>query len=411
MTVFDSIRSFVLAAPDLAKFAMAIAVMVGIPPLAQRLRIPPMVGLLLFGVILGPHVLQLFGDNHPVAGFFAELGKLLLMFSAGLEVDVGLFRKAQKRAIVFGIATTMLPLLLGTLYGLGFGYALIPAIVIGSLLASHTLLGLSVVTRLGIVRLEPIVVTIGATVVSDTLSLIVFAVCLSTYTTGFSPAGLATQIGEIAIFVPLILLGVSRAGAYILRRVRQSEEVFFVTLLGVMVISGMLADVINLPGIVGAFLAGLSVNAAVQDHPAREKLEFFGKALFIPSFFIVTGFLIAPVAFVMVVFDNFPLVAGMIVALLVGKWIAAALVGRAYGYGRSERLTMWALTLPQVAATLAATLVGYDTMNAAGQRLLDDKMLNAVLVLLLTTSILGPILTERFATGILAQRTRADSAV
>ena len=203
----------------------------------------------------------------------------------------------------------------------------------------------------------------------------------------------------------------SRAGAYILRRVRQSEKVFFVTLLGVMVISGMLADVINLPGIVGAFLAGLSVNAAVQDHPAREKLEFFGKALFIPSFFIVTGFLIAPVAFVMVVFDNFPLVAGMIVALLVGKWIAAALVGRAYGYGRSERLTMWALTLPQVAATLAATLVGYDTMNAAGQRLLDDKMLNAVLVLLLTTSILGPILTERFATGILAQRTRADSAV
>jgi Kef-type K+ transport system membrane component KefB len=387
---------------------MAIAIMVGIPPLAQRLRIPAMVGLMLFGVILGPHVLEVFGDNHPVANFFAELGKLLLMFSAGLEVDVALFRKAQTRAIVFGIATTMLPLLLGTLYGLGFGYAPIPAIVIGSLLASHTLLGLSVVTRLGVVRLEPIVVTIGATVVSDTLSLIVFAVCLSTYTTGFSPAGLAIQIGEIAIFVPLILLGVSRAGAYVLRRVRQSEEAFFVTLLGVMAVSGVLADLINLPGIVGAFLAGLSVNAAVQDHPAREKLEFFGKALFIPSFFIVTGFLIAPVAFVKVVVDDFPLVVGMIAALLVGKWVAAAVVGRMYGYTRPERLTVWALTLPQVAATLAATLVGYDTMNAAGQRLLDGRILNAVLVLLLTTSILGPILTERFATGMLAQRTRED---
>jgi Kef-type K+ transport system membrane component KefB len=409
MKVFDSIRSFVLATPDLAKFAMAIAIMVGIPPLAQRLKIPAMVGLLLFGVILGPHVLELFGDDHPVANFFAELGKLLLMFSAGLEVDVALFRKAQTRAIVFGIATTMMPLLLGTLYGLGFGYALIPAIVIGSLLASHTLLGLSVVTRLGVVRLEPIVVTIGATVVSDTLSLIVFAVCLSTYTTGFSPAGLAIQIGEIAIFVPLILLGVSRAGAYVLRRVRQSEEAFFVTLLGVMAVSGVLADLINLPGIVGAFLAGLSVNAAVQDHPAREKLEFFGKALFIPSFFIVTGFLIAPVAFVKVVVDNFPLVVGMIAALLVGKWVAAAVVGRVYGHTRPERLTVWALTLPQVAATLAATLVGYDTMNAAGQRLLDGRILNAVLVLLLTTSILGPILTERFATGMLAQRAREDS--
>ena len=180
----------------------------------------------------------------------------------------------------------------------------IPAIVIGSLLASHTLLGLSVVTRLGAVRLEPIVVTIGATVVSDTLSLVVFAVCLSTYTTGFSFEGLAIQIAEIAVFVPLILVGVSRAGAYLLGKVRDNEAAFFVTMLGIMAVAGVLADLINLPGIVGAFLAGLSVNAAVQDHPAKEKLEFLGKALFIPSFFIVTGFLIAPVAFVQSMLDN-----------------------------------------------------------------------------------------------------------
>jgi hypothetical protein len=57
----------------------------------------------------------------------------------------------------------------------------------------------------------------------------------------------------------------------------------------------------------------------------------------------------------------------------------------------------WALTLPQVAATLAAAVVAFDTRNAAGQRMLDGTMLNAVLVLMLATSILGPILTERFA--------------
>ena len=62
---------------------------------------------------------------------------------------------------------------------------------------------------------------------------------------------------------------------------------------------------------------------------------------------------------------------------------------------------MWALTLPQVAATLAAALVAYDTRNAAGQRMLDGTMLNAVLVLMLATSILGPILTERFTPRIL----------
>lgn len=102
-------------------------------------------------------------------------------------------------------------------------------------------------------------------------------------------------------------------------------------------------------------------------HPAKAKLEFFGKALFIPSSFVVTGFLIAPIAFAHTTLDNFLLVAGILVTLISGKTVAAAVAGRAFSYARSARSTMWALTLPQVAATLAATLVGYDTLNAAGR--------------------------------------------
>jgi Kef-type K+ transport system membrane component KefB len=115
MELLDAVRTHVLALPSLAKFAIAIAVIVGIPPLARRGRIPEMVGLLLFGVILGPHVLDLFGQNRPIANFFADLGKLLLMFSAGLETDIALFRQAQTRSIIFGLCTTLVPLLLGTL--------------------------------------------------------------------------------------------------------------------------------------------------------------------------------------------------------------------------------------------------------------------------------------------------------
>src|SRR4029077_8350160 len=239
--------------------------LVAVPPRAARIRLPPMVGLLLFGVALGPHVLGFFGEHRPIADFFAELGKLLLMFSAGLEIDIALFRRAQTRSIVFGLFTTIVPLFFGTLLGLGFGYALILAIVVGSLLASHTLLSIPIVQRLGVLRLEPIVVTIGATVLSDTLSLIVFAVCVSVYTTGFSPEMLATQLIEIAVFVPLILFGLSRAGAWALSKMRSDEEAHFLLMLGVMAVAGTLADLINLPGIVGAFLAGLAVNSAVQD--------------------------------------------------------------------------------------------------------------------------------------------------
>ena len=263
------------------------------------------------------------------------------------------------------------------------------------------MLSVPIVQRLGVIRLEPIVVTIGATVLSDTLSLIVFAVCVSMYTTGFSPKGLAIQLIEIAIFVPLILIGLSRAGAWALSRMGSDEEAHFLLMLAVMAVAGAIAGFINLPGIVGAFLAGLAVNSAVQDDPARAKLEFFGKALFIPSFFVVTGLLIDPVVFFADVVDHFPLALGIVVTLLAGKWIAAAVGARLFGYAPAARSTMWALTLPQVAATLAAAVVAFDTRNGAGQRMLDDTMLNAVLVLMLATSILGPVLTERFAPGML----------
>jgi Kef-type K+ transport system membrane component KefB len=191
----------------------------------------------------------------------------------------------------------------------------------------------------------------------------------------------------------------------VLKRVEHEEDTYFILMLCFMAVAGVLATAIQLPGIVGAFLAGLAVNASARDTPASAKLGFLAKSLFIPIFFIVTGFLINPVAFVRDIADNFPLVASIVGALLIGKGIAAWAAGRAFGYTRDERLTVWSLTLPQVAATLAATLVAHETLGAGGQRLLDDHMLNAVLVLMLTTSILGPVLTERFAPRLLDEAT------
>jgi Kef-type K+ transport system membrane component KefB len=382
--------------PTLAKAAIVMMIIVGVRPIARRIRIPDLVGLLVFGIILAPHVLNISGEHHPVIGFFAELGKLMLMFAAGLEIDMDLFRRARTRSINFGFITTIVPQVLGTAFALAVGYPIIPAIVIGSLLASHTLIGLPIVLRLGAVGLEPVVITIGATIVSDTLSLIVFGICVSTYTTGFSLSAFTLQIVEIAIFVPLILIGLSRAGAWVLNKLRDHEEGYFVAMLAMMVLASLLADLINLPDIVGAFLAGVSVNAAVGRHSAKEKLNFLGKSLFIPIFFLVTGFLIEPIPFVQAIAGNFSLVFGLIGSLILGKGIAAFLAARRFGYPREAGLAMWALTLPQVAATLAATLVGYATLNQAGVRLLDENMLNAVLVMLVVTSTLGPILTEVF---------------
>ena len=138
-----------------------------------------------------------------------------------------------------------------------------------------------------------------------------------------------------------------------------------------------------------------------------EKLAFVANSFFIPIFFITIGFLIDPREFVHSVVDNFPVVAAIFIALLAGKWIAAEGTGRAFEYSTAARRTMWSLTLPQVAATLAAALVAFHIVDPAGRRLLDTRVLNAILVLVLTTSILGPLLTQRFATRMRAEASAA----
>lgn len=403
-----SLRAHAVALPLLLKFVIGMALILGVPPLCRRVRLPSVVGLLLSGIIIGPHGFNVIGEHRPVAQFFAELGKLLLMFFAGLEIDLALFKRVQRRAVVFGIFTTGIPQILGTAVGLAFGYAMIPSIVIGSLLASHTLLASPIVNRLGVTRLEPVTVTIGATVFSDTLSLVIFAICVSSYVSGFSVSQLFIQLAEIAVFIPLILFGLSRLGGYALKKVEKDEDAYFILMLAIVAVASLLAEVINLPDIVGAFLAGLSVNAAVSEKPAKKKLEFFGNSFFIPIFFISTGFLINPSAFLASITTHFSLAACIILALITGKGIAAEAVGRAFHYSPIARKTMWSMTLPQVAATLAAALVAFKTHDPAGKPLVDDQLLNVVLVLMVTTSILGPVLTERFAPRLCDESQESD---
>ena len=402
MSFLEYVHKAVEVLPILAKFAVCMMLIVVIPRASRRVHLPEAVGLLLAGVLFGPHVLDIFPTQHPVLQFFSEVGMLLLMFFAGLEIDLTLFRQRIYRSLGFGVVTTALPLLLGTLVTFWLGYDLLPAIVVGSLLASHTMLGSTIVARLGARRLEPMVVTTGATMVSDTLALLVFAVCVPLYASGFSASGITIQVIEIVVFVPLVLFGLGRAGEYLLRRVEDEEETYFILMFGILALTALLAQWINLPGIVGTFLAGLAVNATVKDKPAKGKLEFMGNTLFIPIFFIVTGFRIDPFELIRTISQDFLLAVGIIGALIAGKWIASESCGRAFGYGTAARRTMWSLTIPQVAATLAATLVAYKTFNAAGQPLLDARMLNAVLIMVLVTAILGPVLTQRYAPRMVA---------
>src|SRR6516162_7609238 len=195
--------------PLLVRFALVMAIFLLIPPLCRRLRIPPGVGLLLAGVALGPSGLHTLPNAAPVAEFFAEIGKLLLMFFAGLEIDLSQFRRTGARSLVFGSLTFSIPLVVGAGVGMLAGYGWLAAVLLGSLMASHTLLGFPIVQRLALVKDEAVAVTIGGTVFATLMSLVVLAVCLPIHSSGFSTSAFAVQIVEMTAYVVAVVVGLS----------------------------------------------------------------------------------------------------------------------------------------------------------------------------------------------------------
>jgi Kef-type K+ transport system membrane component KefB len=396
--------------PLLVRFALVLAIFLLVPPLCRRLRIPPGVGLLLAGVGLGPSGLRTLPNAAPVAEFFAEIGKLLLMFFAGLEIDLSQFRRTGARSLAFGSLTCSIPFVIGAGVGLLAGYGWLAAVVIGSLMASHTLLGFPIVQRLKLVGDEAVAVTIGGTVFTDLASLLVLAVCLPIHNSGFSISVFAIQIVELGAYVLVVFVGLSTLARWLIEQVGDSRERQATLILLIIALAGFGAEVINLESIIGAFLAGLAINRALRHSEAKEQLDFLGNTLFIPMFFVSIGFLIDVRVFLQTVVDKTGLVLGIVGGLLVAKFLAAQLTRRLFGYTRAEGRLIWSLSLPQVAATLAAAIVAFQTKNAAGVRLIDEAAINTVLVLVVVTSILGPMLTEYFGRQRLAEQDAARGA-
>ena len=398
--------------PLLVRCAIILAIFLLIPPLCRRARMPAVVGLLLAGVALGPSGLNALPRADPIADFFAEVGKLLLMFFAGLEIDLSQFRRTAGRSLAFGLLTFSIPQVAGTGVGLLAGYGPLAAVLLGSLMASHTLLGFPIVQRMKLVTDEPVAVTIGGTILTDLLSLLVLAVCLPIHSSGFSTSAFVLQIGEMVAFIVLVLFGLSALGRWLLNRMGDSKDMQIVLILLIIAVAGFGAEVINLEPIIGAFLAGLAINQALSHSEAKKELDFVGNTLFIPMFFVSIGFLIDVQVFVQTLVTRIGLDAGIVGGLTASKYLAAYLTQRLFGYSHSQGHLVWSLSLPQVAATLATAIVAYEAKNSAGVRLIDEPVLNTVLVLVVVTSLLGPVLTERFGRQRLAeQEAVAKSAV
>ncbi|MEH2116982.1 cation:proton antiporter domain-containing protein [Nostoc sp.] len=386
--------SQVLGKEPIVPFAILLVVILVIPIMFERLRLPVLVGLVFSGLVLGPSGWNLFQSDSPLINLLSDIGLIYLLFVAGLEVDLEQFRRQKSRAFGFASLTFSVPLVMGTLVALILGSGWNTSILIGSLFASYTLLAYPIISRLGVVNNEAVTVTIGAKIFTDIGAVLILAVCVGiTHTGAFSFAKLLTLSGWLTIYSVAVVTGFDWAGKEFFKRSGDDEGNKFLFVLLSVFLAAVGAQLIGVEKIVGAFLAGLAVNEAVGEGPVKEKVVFIGSVLFIPIFFVDLGLLINLPASVNNL-DTLKLTLLMIVGLIVSKLIAALFTKLVYRYKWQEMLTIWSLSLPQVATTLAATLVGYRA------ELLPLEVLHSVIVLMLVTSTLGPLITSRIAVGL-----------
>ncbi|MGP1384826.1 MAG: cation:proton antiporter domain-containing protein [Thainema sp.] len=374
-------------------FAVLLAVILIVPILVERLRLPGLVGLLIAGIVLGPFGLNLLNTEDPVMQLLSDIGLLYLMFVAGLEIDMDEFQKMKYRAAGFGMLTFALPLIAGTGLGLAIGFPVVSAVLLGSLLASHSLLTYPIVSQYEVTRNPAVITTLGATIFTDISALIVLAICINVGAGDFTLLSLGLLLVGLAIYALVILVGFDRLGKAFFRQSGDNQGNQFLFILLVVFLAAIGAEVIGVEKIVGAFLAGLAVNDVVGNSLVKEKIVFVGRVLFIPIFFIDIGLLIDVPAFFGSV-RALGISVSIVTALLLSKFLAAFFAQRLYGFRRIEMLTMWGMSIPQVATTLAAALVGHQ----AG--LLSDDVLNAVVVMMLVTSLLGPLVVKQTARSL-----------
>jgi Kef-type K+ transport system membrane component KefB len=359
------------------------------PIVATRLRLPAIIGLLAGGLVIGPAVLGIVPATDTTVAALGQLGLLYLMFTAGVELDLLLFKRYRKAALTFGLMTFSAPMLLGFGAGRLLDYSFPASLLLGSLWASHTLVTYPMVRQAGLSGERAVATTVGATLITDTLSLIVLAGVSGSVTGGGS---LVQIVGSlllglvVLVFYALVVL--PRGTRWFFSHLAHTRDERYSFLLAAMLSAAVLSEMVGIEGIVGAFFAGLGVNRLIPAGSAlMERVEFFGSSLLVPVFLVSVGVIIKPS--VMVQPATLGLAAVFCVAVIGGKSIAAYLARPVLGFTGPESGLMLGLSLSQAAATLAATFVGYDI------GLFGEQVVNAVLVVILVTLLMAAVVTSR----------------
>lgn len=400
MPSLDSLVTFPLSQP-VAIFLLVLVIILFFPIVFDKLRIPRIVGLILAGVAVGPYCLNLLAYDASFK-IFGEVGILYLMFLAAIEINMYHLRKNIKKGIFYGILTFVLPMGGGILlsrYLLGTGWE--TATLLAVMYAAHTLVTYPVISLFGLSTNRGVVVAVSGTIIAVLLSLITLAEVVNIRINGFFNAfELLYLFGVTIVYALIIGFSFPFIARYFFKRYNDIVAQF-IFLLAMIFVSSLIAEIIGLNAILGAFYGGLVLNKFIPIRSTlMRRISFVGNAIFIPYFLIGVGMLIN----VKVVFNGWEIfIAALVMAAtaLSMKWLAVFITRRTFRFSAAEGYMMFGLSSGKAAATIAAVMIGYQ------YGLLNETLMNGAVLMILICCIVASITTERGAKKMRIELTEA----
>jgi len=376
-------------------FAVILFIILLSPILLRRLKIPGIIGLIISGVIIGPHGINVLEQNSAVK-LFSTIGLLYIMFIAGLELDLKEFQRNKNKSLVFGFLTFTIPLVFGfpVCYYL-LKYDFTASLLISSMFSTHTMVSYPIVSKFGISKNEAVAITVGGTILTDTAVLILLAIILSSNNGGLNLSFWIQLAGSLAVFSGIMFWIIPKVTAWFFQKLESEKTSHFIFVLSVVFFAAFLAEIAGVEPIIGAFVAGLALNKLIPySSTLMNRIEFVGQSIFIPIFLISVGMLVdikvllnGPTAVIIAV--------TLSVVALIGKWLAATSTSKIFRYSSDQRKLIFGLSSSHAAATLAVILVGFQT------GIIDENALNGTILLILVTCLTATLVTENASRRIL----------
>ena len=376
-------------------FSLVLFIILLSPILLRKLKIPGIIGLIISGVIIGPHGINFLEQNSAVK-LFSTIGLLYIMFIAGLELDLKEFQRNKNKSLVFGFLTFIIPLTIGlpVCYYL-LNYSFTASLLISSMFSTHTMVSYPIVSKFGISKNEAVAITVGGTILTDTAVLILLAIITSSNSGGLGMSFWIRMVASLSVFSGIMFWIIPKITAWFFQKLESEKTSHYIFVLFVVFFSAFLAELAGVEPIIGAFVAGLALNKLIPYSSAlMNRIEFIGQSIFIPFFLISVGMLVnikvllnGPAAVIIAV--------TLSVVALIGKWLAASATSYTFRYSSDQRRLIFGLSSSHAAATLAVILVGFQT------KIIDENALNGTILLILVTCLVATIVTENASRRIL----------